>query len=145
MKTLAELYCERHGARLDGFERLVLQRCLHPQARLLRWLLVLLRADYFAADRELIAAAGRLTRAARFPAEVAEYHYHPANSGRLRREWKLRLSVGRLQQLVLDTFAEETAAVESLTPFDPDRGAAETLSPVQAPVRSDAGRIGSRK
>ena len=120
MKTLAALYCEQRHVRPEDFSRHVLRRCLYPWARRLSFLLSL-RGDYFAADRELIEATGRLTRAVGFPAEVAEYHYHPANLGRLRREWKLRLSVTRLQQVVDETLPEQSVAAESLAPFEHDR------------------------
>ncbi len=116
MKTLAALYCERRRVRPEDFERRVLDDCLYPWARRLR-LLLALRRDYFEADLELIRATGRLASTAGFSAEVAEFHYHPANSGRLRREWKLRLSVTRLQQLVLATLPGCRPTTESIAPF----------------------------
>lgn len=116
-KTLAESFCDRHGVPTEQFEQAVLTRCLYPQARMLRNILVLLNSDYFEPDLELIHAAGQLTRPNGFAAEVAEYNYHPANSGRLRREWKLRLSVTRLRELMLDTLPVETTNSESMAPF----------------------------
>ena len=116
-KTLAESFCERHGVPTEQFEQAVLIRCLYPQARMLRNVLLLLNADYFEPDLELIHAAGQLTRPNGFAAEVAEYNYHPANSGRLRREWKLRLSVTRLRELMLHTLAIDAASSESMAPF----------------------------
>ena len=97
----------RHGVATDNFEQAVLTRCLYPQARVLRNLLVLTDAEYFEPDLELIRATGQLTRASGFAAEVSEYNYHAGNSGRLRREWKLRLSVTRLRALVLDTLGAD--------------------------------------
>ena len=120
MKTLAALYCERRHVRPEDFSHHVLLHCLYPWARRLRSLLAL-RPGYFEADLELIEATGRLTRAAGFPAEVAEYHYHAANLGRLRREWRLRLSVTRLQQIVDEIFQEQLAPAHSLAPFEHDR------------------------
>ncbi len=116
-KTLAESFCAHHRVPSELFESAILHRCLYPQARLLKHVLLLLNADYFEADLELIRAAGQLTRASGFAAEVAEYNYHAANSGRLRREWKLRLSVTRLRELVLATLGAEAETVESLPPF----------------------------
>ena len=116
-KTLAELFCARHGVPTENFEQAVLTRCLYPQARVLRNLLVLTDAEYFEPDLELIRATGQLTRASGFAAEVSEYNYHAGNSGRLRREWKLRLSVTRLRALVLDTLGAEESHAESMAPF----------------------------
>eukprot|EP01035_Chromulina_nebulosa_P051603 gene51603-70276_t len=82
-KTLAELFCARHGVPTENFEHAVLTRCLYPQARVLRNLLVLTDAEYFAPDLELIRSTGQLTRASGFAAEVSEYNYHAGNSGRL--------------------------------------------------------------
>jgi hypothetical protein len=101
----------------ENFEQAVQTRGPYPQARLLRNLLVLLNADYFAADFELICATCQLTRASGFAAEVAEYNYHAGNSGRLRHEWKLSLSVTRLRALVLDTLAAGKSHAESMAPF----------------------------
>jgi hypothetical protein len=117
MKTLAEFYCEHHRVPSEQFESHLLQRCLYPRARWLKSVLNALDADYFAPDLELIRATGRLTRPGGFAAEVAEYNYDSGNSGRLRREWKLRLSVTRLRAIVLDLLGEETIATESMAPF----------------------------
>lgn len=118
MKTLAALYCEQRHVRPEDFERHVLDGCLYPWARRLRSLLSL-RPGYFEPDLELIRAVGRLTSTAGFSAEVVEYQYHPGNSGRLRREWKLRASVARLQNLMFATLSVPGATVGSMTPFDP--------------------------
>ncbi len=116
-KTLAELFYTRHGVPTENFEQAVLTRCLYPQARMFRNLLVLIDEDFFAPDLELIRATGQLNRSSGFAAEVAEYNYHAGNSGRLRREWKLRLSVTRLRALVLETLGEEESYAESMAPF----------------------------
>ena len=122
MKTLAALYCEQRHVRPEDFERHVLNVCLYPWARRLRYLLSL-RTGYFDSDLELIRAVGLLTGTAGFAAEVAEYQYHPANSGRLRREWKLRASVARLQDLMFAMLPARGATVESMAPFDPAENA----------------------
>lgn len=131
MKTFAEFYCEHHRVPSDQFESHLLQRCLYPQARWLKNLLSALDADYFAPDLELIRATAQLTRPGGFAAEVAEYNYHSGNSGRLRREWKLRLSVTRLRAIVLELLGEEIIATESMAPFE----MAGILSPEPALAR----------
>jgi hypothetical protein len=117
MKTLAELYCERHRVPTALFDRHILNACLYPQARWFKNILTVLRPDYFEPDLELVRATGLLTRPGGFAAEVSEYSYHSDNAGRLRREWKLRLSVTRLRAIVLDLLGEEPVTVESLAPF----------------------------
>ena len=127
-KTLAESFCEKHRVPTARFEQAMLNRCLYPPARLLQKLLLLIDADYFEPDLELIRSTGQLTRANGLAAEVAEFNYHPANSGRLRREWKLRVSVTRLQQLVLDTFAAKAVGGESMAPFAVEPAAQPVLT-----------------
>lgn len=129
MKTLAELYCERHGVASEHFERHLLQHCLYPQARWLKNFLTTFNADYFEPDLELIHATAQLTRSRGFAAEVADYNYHSANSGRLRREWKLRLSVTRLRAVVLELLGDELVSTESMSPF-----AFERASPADEPA-----------
>jgi hypothetical protein len=72
MKTLAALDCEQRHVRPEDFERNVLNDCLYPWARRLRFFLSL-RPGYFEADLELIRAIGQLTSTTGFSAEVAEY------------------------------------------------------------------------
>lgn len=119
MNTLAVRYCQLHQIRPEYFTRHLLLRSLYPRAR---WLHLILERipNYFVPDRELIEAVGRLEDVADFGAEVAEFHYHPANLGRLRRDWHLRVSVTRLQRIVEATLQGETAAVESRPPFARD-------------------------
>jgi hypothetical protein len=124
MKTLAALYCEQRHVRPEDFERHVLDVCLYPWARRLRYFLSL-RPGYFEPDLELIRAVGRLTSTTGFSAEVAEYQCHPGNSGRLRRELKLRASVARLQNLMFATLSVPGATVASMTPFDPAKSTAQ--------------------
>lgn len=134
MKTLAELYCDRHRVPPARFERHLLNTCLYPQARWFKLLFSLFRPDYFEPDLELIRATGQLTRPKGFAAEVSEYNYHADNAGRLRREWKLRLSVTRLRAVVIDVLGEEPATTESLAPFATDSTASAT-EPALAGVR----------
>ncbi len=117
MKTLAEFYCDRYSVPSEQFERHLLQRCLYPQARMFRNLLTTINPDFFQPDIALIRATGRLTRSAGFAAEVSEYQYDSDNAGRLRREWKLRLSVTRLRAFVIEALGEEPAYAESTSPF----------------------------
>ena len=133
MKTLAALYCEQRHVRPENFERHVLDVSFYPWARRLRHFLSLC-PGYFEPDLELIRAVGQLTSTAGFSAEVAEYQYHPGNSGRLRREWKLRVSVTRLQDLMFATLPVPGTTVHSMTPFDAadNAGSENTTAPRSA-------------
>ena len=110
MKTLAALCCEQRPVRPDDFERHVLDSCFYPWTHRLRFFPSVCLAC-IEAGLELILAGGRLTSTAEFLAEVAEFQDHPANSGRPRREWKLRVSVTRLQDLAFATLPVQGATV----------------------------------
>lgn len=118
-KTLAKSFCQKHRGPAAWFIPALLRRRPDRPARLLQPLLRLIDADWFAPDREPIRSAGHLTRANGLAAEVAEFNDHPANSGRLRREWQLRLSLTRLRLLVLGTFAARAVGAESIAPLPP--------------------------
>lgn len=107
-KTFAELFCAQHGVPRADFERVLVERSLHPQARALRRLLQLMPGDYFGPDLALARNVGQLTRAADFAWEVSDFHAHPANRRTLRRQLKVRLSISRLRRMVNRTFAVHT-------------------------------------
>ena len=98
LKTFRELYCEHHGVPYDRFERVLLWRCLHWQARPFYWLLWLNR-DYYSADFDFIRGVGDLRSRRDFRNEAAEFHYHPGNRGFFRTLLRLRVSSHRLQAL----------------------------------------------
>jgi hypothetical protein len=103
--TFAEKFCARHNLAPEKYDEAVLNRALYPVARWLRPVLVL-KANYFAADREFIRGVRRLTRSGNFDSEAQDFLYHPNNRGFLRRGLKLRVSVSRLSRLVRDAFRE---------------------------------------
>lgn len=98
MRTFREVYCERHGVAPGEFERVLVWRCLHWQARPFYWLRRLNR-QYFSADFELARSVGELRSRRGFHAEVAEFHYQPKNRGFLRSILRLRVSTQRLQSV----------------------------------------------
>jgi hypothetical protein len=101
MATFAEKFCARHNLDPEKYEAVAFKRALYPAARWLRPVLVL-KADYFAADREFIRGVGRLTRSSNFDSEAQNFLYHPNNRGFLRHVFKLRASVRRLSRMVRD-------------------------------------------
>jgi hypothetical protein len=112
LKTFRELYCERHGVAYDRFERALIWRCLHWPARPLYWLLWLNR-DYYSADFEFIRGVGDLRNRRDFRNEAAEFHYHPANRGFLRKILRMRVSSQRLQSV----FEREFSSSQSTPPM----------------------------
>jgi len=99
MKTFRELYCERRGIPADKFERDLVRRSLHWQARPVYWLLGLNR-EYTSPDYEFIRGVGDLRRWKEYRDEAVEYHYHPHNRGVLRSVLRLRVSAQRLQEVL---------------------------------------------
>ncbi|MCR6630479.1 MAG: hypothetical protein NVV74_10735 [Magnetospirillum sp.] len=86
------------GFPLEKFERAVVFRCLHLQAKPLWWLLWLNR-DYYAADFDFVGGVGSLRSQRDFRTEVSEFHYHPRNRGLLRSGLQLRVSAKKVQKL----------------------------------------------
>ncbi len=112
VKTFRELYCEHHGIAYEKFERVLLWRCLHWQARPIYWLLGLNR-DYYSADFDFIRGVGDLRRRSDFRNEAAEFHYHPGNRGFLRTMLRMRLSSHRLQA----AFEREISSTNTTPPM----------------------------
>lgn len=97
VKNFETVYCERHGCSPARFRRQVFWATLHWHA--LPVAPFLLVSDYFAPDRDLIAACGRARSMAEIREELDEYRYHPLNSGWLRKKLALRISTHRLRRL----------------------------------------------
>lgn len=113
--TFAEAYCLQHGIPSDRFAQVVLARTLYPHARLLAPLLRELDADHFAADLDLVRGAGQLRRVRDFSNEAAEFAYHPANRGDLRRLLRLRISTQRLRHLMQKTLHGRTNSTPAIS------------------------------
>ena len=112
MKNFRELYCERHGVAFDKFERHLVWRTLHWQARPFFWLRKL-NADYYSPDFEFVRGVGELRSRRDFRNEAAEFHYHPANHGFFRTVLRLRVSSHKLQTV----FEREIQNAVTTAPF----------------------------
>ena len=116
-------FCEHFHVPPERYEQEILQRTLTPGARVLQGFLRLTDRNYFAVDREFIAAIGRLTRHGDFHAEAQDFHDHPDNRGYLRRALRLRVSAtlmrGLIDQVWPDFAARRTRSNPSLSPFTP--------------------------
>jgi len=98
MKTFRELYCEHRRIGSDRYERDLVTRCLHLQARPLYWLLGRNR-EYTSPDYEFVRSVGELRSRRQFRDEAMDYFSHPSNAGFLRRVLRMRLSSRRLQNI----------------------------------------------
>jgi hypothetical protein len=98
--TFAELYCAKRNLPLTAFPESMFRASLHLPAAVFYRLIVLLSPDFFAADHDLIASVGQLTRAGDLVLDLEEYRYHPGNQSRLRRFFLLCVSTERVNQLV---------------------------------------------
>jgi hypothetical protein len=116
VKTFRELYCEHHRIAHENFERVVVWRSLHWQARPFFWLLWLNR-DYYLADFEFVRGVGELRSRRDFRNEAAEFHYHPNNRGLFRTVFRLRVSSHRLQTI----FEREIHLAVTTPPFSADQ------------------------
>ena len=112
MKTFRELYCEHHGLPFGKFERHLVWRCLHWQAKPFFWLRGL-NEDYYSADFEFVRGVGELRSRRDFRNEAAEFHYHPGNRGFFRTVLRLRVSSHRLQAI----FEREISQATTTAPF----------------------------
>ncbi len=99
MKTIRELYCERHGIAIDRFERELLGRSLHRRAKPFYWMLRLNR-EYAAPDLDFVRTVGDLRNWRDFQNEVADFRDHPRNRTFLRAMLRQRISSRRLQDIV---------------------------------------------
>jgi hypothetical protein len=112
VKNFRELYCEHQRLPPEKFERTLVWRCLHWQARPFYWLLSLNR-DFFSADFDFVRGVGELRSRRQFRDEAAEFHYHPNNRGLLRTFFRLRVSSHRLQAV----FESEIKRATTTSPF----------------------------
>lgn len=113
-KTLAELYCARHGLNADECVETLLNASLYPHARFFARWLRMFRPRHFAADYEFVMSVGCLRRFRDFPVEADEFAQHPDNRGLLRRTLNLRVSTRRLRRLARQTLHPELADGECL-------------------------------
>ncbi len=117
--SFSKQYCARHGLAPEAYAPAVFRHALYPHTRLLASLIRGLDDDYFAADLDLVQAAGRLHDPRDFDMEAEEFRHHPANHGFLRRVLRLRVSVGRLRAFVRETLPRTGRAGTTETGAEP--------------------------
>lgn len=99
MNSFQETYCASTGCSPPRFCTRVFWHCLNPATAFFAALLGGPNADFFSADRDLIAQVGRAGSMDRIREEVRDYFHDPRNRTWLRRKLKLRLSTARLRAL----------------------------------------------
>jgi len=98
--SLAHLYCDDHDFGDEEFLPAVMAACLATHALPLYGLFR--RADFFSADRELVAAVAHARTMDEVEAAIDEFWLHPANRRWLRRGAGVRLSTQRLRRFARD-------------------------------------------
>ena len=114
LPDFAEKCCAHFGVPRERYVAVLLEHTLYPHARWLRPMLLIFAPDFFAADRDFLFGVGQLWRRRDFQVEVQDFHHHPANRGFLRQGLRLRISVGRVQELVNATLADSPRDANAL-------------------------------
>jgi hypothetical protein len=97
--TFDEQFCSHYGGPLSRYQPELLARALHPAARWLRPLVLCFDPHFFDADMALIARLAQVTRVRDLILETRDFLDFPADDRFLRRQLRLRLSVGRLRDI----------------------------------------------
>ncbi len=93
-------FCRAHKIAATRYRAVLMRRSLYPAARWLAPLLRLLDPEFFAADHECLETIGRLRRLRDLPIATYEFARHSDNRRFLRRTLRLRISAGRVQDIV---------------------------------------------
>ncbi len=117
--TFAESYCVKHGLAPASFAEDALRHALYPHARLFLPLCRIFSSNHFAADLDLVRAAGVLRRVRDLGDEITDFNHHPANCGFWRVQLRLRISTQRLRTLMRATLPRKPAdLLESNPPYE---------------------------
>lgn len=107
--NFSEKFCAARGLPPEKYEQAVMRLALRPLARLL-WPLLAFYPDYFAADRDLVRAVGRISRLRDFEDEAVDFAHNPVNRGFFRQTLSLRVSTRRLRDVVEETLHDKRTA-----------------------------------
>lgn len=107
--TFAECFCAKHNIPREKYARVVLSRALYRRTHLVKWLLRVIRPDYFAADFDLIYNVENLSRVRDLALEIDRFNEHLSNHGWLRRAFYLRVSTNRLKAIIRETLPRRSS------------------------------------
>lgn len=111
-------FLEQTGGAPEDYTRMVLDHTLPFHAKTLLPLVRLLDHRTLAADYDLIEDIGQLTSRRDFAHLASARHFHPANQGPLRKVFKFRVSISKLQKLVYRVMRPASGDEgDSRTPF----------------------------
>ncbi|RRJ96763.1 hypothetical protein Ga0100231_023605 [Opitutaceae bacterium TAV4] len=106
-RSFRELYCEQRGISERVFVEVVFKKSSYVMARVLYPLIVRMQPDFFRVDIDLVASAGELRSMRGYGMVMMRYNYLSPEDG-FGREWlRLRISRGRLRELLQQTFEME--------------------------------------
>ncbi|WP_052362238.1 hypothetical protein [Geminisphaera colitermitum] len=106
-KSFRELYCEQRGISERVFVKVVFKESLYVMARVLYPLIVWMEPDFFRVDIDLVASAGKLRSMRGYGMVMMRYNYLSPEDGFWRNLLRLRISRGRLRELLQQTFEVE--------------------------------------
>lgn len=109
MRTLREIYCEKHQCTARQFQRRVFWLCLYPHARVFAPFFLLLHYDFFSPDRALISCAADAVTMARIRDDVRDYFWDSENRSWVREKLRIRVSGQRLKNFARIYLPEGTA------------------------------------
>lgn len=96
----SERFCQHFKVPPGHYRPALLRRALYPAARWLGPVLRFFYHDFLALDLSYIDAVGRMRRLRDLATESHEFSTHPGNRGFLRGTLRLRVSVGRMHDIV---------------------------------------------
>jgi hypothetical protein len=106
----SEKFCRQYKVSPADYRAALLRRTLYPSARILAPVLRLIDRDHFAADHRYIDSLAHLRRLRDLVHESQEYTRDPANRRFLRGTLRLRVSVGRMQDIVHNVMNDVVAS-----------------------------------
>lgn len=99
-ETFAHKYCCSQRIPTEDFYRVLLKQCLHPQARFLLPIIHFINPVFFQADFVFLDCISRIRTHEQLIDESHDFRHDRANRTSLRRWFRLRVSIARVQTIV---------------------------------------------
>lgn len=116
MRTLEQVYCERHSCTPAQFRRRLFAHGLYPHARPFAWLIRLLHRRFFTADDALVRLVAEASTMRIVREEVRDYFWDSENRGWLRRVVNIRVSGQRVKNLAREYLPESELSFRNALP-----------------------------
>lgn len=108
--TLAEWYALQTRCSPVAFRFRLFWQTLYPQAKFVAPFLGGIRSKYFAPERELLDAVGRVKTQRQLAEEIRDYFSHPWNVGWWRKVARIRISTHRLRRVTRLYFGSDATS-----------------------------------